>query len=365
MTEVTVFPQPAGEIVDAANTPDGYSQWIAEIKDRVRQTRFRAARAANAELLKLYWSIGADILDRQRRFAWGAKVINDVSRDLSREFPDQSGWSPTNLQYMRKFAETWPSFEQVEQISPHGVGKLPWGHIRVILDRVKDQPGRDWYAERAAGEGWKRSVLEHYIAVNLKQQLGSAPTNFAATLDSLDSELAQQLIKDPYVFEHLGYVERATERKIEDALMDKLEATLLEFGRGFAFVGRQVRLDVRDQNGDVDEFVIDLLFFHIPQSRYVVVELKTGRFEPAFLGQLSTYVAIVDGELRDPVKHTPTIGILLCTSKNEATVRYALSTTALPIGVANYQGLPPEVLEVLPSVEELDSAVAEVINGTR
>ncbi|MDR2620501.1 MAG: PDDEXK nuclease domain-containing protein, partial [Propionibacteriaceae bacterium] len=256
--------------------------WIAELKTRIRATQFRAARAANTEVMSLYWSVGHDIIVRQRELGWGAKIVDMTSADLQAEFPSQSGWSRRNVQWMRKVAEIWPTLEEFV----HHVGaRLPWRHITVLADRLKTNEERNWYAARAAEEGWKRSVLEHYIKIDLRRRLGNAPTNFSTVLDSPDSELAQQLVKDPYVFEHLAYVERITERDVERTLMDRLQDTLTEFGRGMAFVGRQVRLDVTDEKGDTDEFVLDLLLFHIPQRRYVVVELKIGRFEPSFLSQ--------------------------------------------------------------------------------
>ena len=337
-------------------TPEGYVEWITEIKARVRATQFRAARAANTEVMVLYWSIGRDILDRQAQLGWGAGIVDRTAADLHREFPDQQGWSRRNVHWMRKVAEVWPTCDDFV----HHVGaRLPWRHITVLADRLTTREERDWYADRAVEEGWSRNVLEHFIKVNLHRSLGAAPTNFDTTLDSSDSDLAQQLVKDPYIFEHLAYVERVNERTIEQALMDRLQDTLMEFGRGMAFVGRQVRFDVTDEHGKTDEFVIDLLLYHIPQARYVVVELKVGDFTPAYLGQLSTYVAIVDGKLRDPKTQKPAIGILLCTGKNEATVRFALSNISAPIGVADYEGLPPDARDALPSIEELRSAIAE------
>ncbi len=257
---------------------------------------------------------------------------------------------------MRRIAEVWPS---EDEFVPQAVGQMPWGHVRVLLDRLSTREERDWYAAKAVADGWSRNVLEHFIKVDLRHQLGSAPTNFASALESPDSELAQQLVKDPYVFEHLAYVDRMAERDVEQALMDRLQDTLMELGRGMAFVGRQYPLTVTDDKGDVDEFVLDLLFFHIPQARYVVVELKVDKFRPAYTGQLGTYVAIVDHQLRDPVKHAPTIGLLLCTGKNEATVRYALASMSTPIGVADYEGLPADARAALPSVEELTAVITE------
>jgi len=226
--------------------PVGYAEWLADVKARVRLTQFMAARAANTEVIRLYWSIGKDILERQQRDGWGAKVIERLSRDMRREFPGQQGWSVTSLKYMRMMAHAWPTLDAIGQ---HGVDQLPWGHVVVLLGRLSTSDDRDWYAERAVAEGWKRSVLEHFIKVNLKAQLGAAPTNFSTTLPPLDSELAQQIVKDPYVSEHLAMVDELTERKVEQARMDRLQDTLTEFGRGMAFVGRQVRFEVTDEKG--------------------------------------------------------------------------------------------------------------------
>ena len=335
-------------------TPEGYAEWVADLKQRVRLTQFRAARAANTEVLHLYWSIGRDILDRQQRLGWGGKVIDRLAIDLKLEFPDQRGWSRSNLHYMRKFAEAWPG---TEGFVPQAVGQLPWGHVRVLLDRLSRQSDRKWYAERAVAEGWSRNVLELCINSGLKERDSAAITNFAGTLEPPDSDLAQQITKDPYVFEHLALVSRVEERTVEQALMDRLQATLTEFGRGMAFVGRQVRLSVTDSKGATDEVVADLLLFHIPQRRYIVVELKTGRFSPGYVSQLATYVAIVDAQLRDPEYNAPTIGILLCTGKNEELVRYALGTTSTPMGVADFRGLPADAQAALPTPEELQQIV--------
>ncbi|MDR1387395.1 MAG: DUF1016 domain-containing protein [Propionibacteriaceae bacterium] len=204
-------------------------------------------------------------------------------------------------------------------------------------------------------------MLEHFIKVDLKAHIAAAPTNFEAVLAPPDSELAQQLVKDPYVFEHLALVGRVTERDVEQALMDRLQDTLLEFGRGMAFVGRQVRFEVPDGKSRTDELVLDLLLFHIPQARYVVVELKTGAFQPAFLGQLSAYVGVVEDKLRDKAKHAPTIGMLLCTGKNDAIVHYTLANMTAALSVADYEGLPDDARAALPSADELRAVVAEEV----
>lgn len=340
--------------IDSA--PAGYAELLADLKARVRATQFRAARAANTEVLRLYWSIGRDILDRQKVAGWGAKVVEQLAADLQREFPDQRGWSRRSLLYMRQAAEAWPTEAEFVQ---QPVARLPWGHITVLLSRLQTRAERDWYAAEATEHGWSRAILEHQIKVGLRTALGAAPTNFTAALDAADSELAQQLVKDPYVFEHLALVQQAHERKVEQALMDRLQDTLMEFGRGMAFVGRQVRLIVPDDTSDrVAEFYVDLLLFHVEQLRYVVIELKVGDFEPAHLGQLGFYVAVVDDQYRKPAVHAPTVGILLCTGKTGSVVRYSLASTSAPVAVADYQGLPPDARAALPSANELEAIVA-------
>jgi len=238
--------------------PAGYADLLEQLKVRVRASRLRAARAANSELLALYWSVGRDILDRQEQDGWGSRVIDRLAQDLRAEFPDQRGWSRRNLHYMRALAEAWPR-EFVQQ----SAARLPWGHLMVLLDKLTTGQERDWYAAAASEYGWSRDVLVHQVETRLAERVGSAPSNFAAALPAPDSDLAQQLVRDPYVFDHLALSERVAERDLEQALMDRLQQTLLAFGHGMAFVGRQVRFDV-----DGDELVLDLLLFNVEQLRY-------------------------------------------------------------------------------------------------
>jgi predicted nuclease of restriction endonuclease-like (RecB) superfamily len=333
--------------------PAGYREFIADLKHRVRTTQFRAVRAANTQVLRLYWSVGRDILDRQKNEGWGAKVVDQISADMQREFPGQQGWSRRSLLYMRKIAEAWPTESEFVQ---QPVAQLPWGHITILLTKLHTRQDRDWYAARAVENGWSRASLEFEIKMDLKSRLGSAPSNFATTLEAADSDLAQQVVKDSYVFEHLDPGKQIAERDREQALMDRIQATLLELGRGMAFVGRQFRIEVGG-----DEFFVDLLFFHLAQLRYVVVELKIGKFQPAHMGQIGTYVAMVDGEVRDPAVHARTVGILLCTERNGATLDYALASTASPVAVALYEGLTPKERAELPDPEELEAVIGEEI----
>ncbi len=333
---------------DGDLVPVGYAELLEQLKARVRSAQVRAARAANSEVLALYWSVGQDILDRQDHLGWGGKVIGRLATDLRAAFPDQRGWSSSNLQYMRGFAAGWPDLE----ISPQAVGKLPWGHVRALLDRLDTRDDRDWYAAEAAGQGWSRAVLEYQIGTGLRRRVGAAPSNFVDQLPSADSDLAQQLMRDPYVFDHLSLTRPVAERDLEQALMDRLQATLMEFGRGMAFVGRQVRFDL-----DGDELVVDLLLFHVEQLRYIVVELKVGRLTGGDVGQLGTYVAMVDDRLRRPGVHAPTLGLLLVAGRNEQLVRYALAASSAPVAVADWSALPADAQAVLPPADRIAAAL--------
>lgn len=333
--------------------PDGYREFLADLKVRVRETQMRAARAANTQVLRLYWSIGHDILQRQDAAGWGAGVVDRLAKDLRAEFPDQRGWSRRNLLYMRAFARAWPD----QEAFVHQAGaQLPWRHVTTLLDRLKTAADRNWYAAQAVEHGWSRAVLETQIASHLHHRLGAAPSNFLDHLPPADSELAQQLVKDPYVFDHLGLTGRVRERDVEQALMDKLQATLLEFGHGMAFVGRQVRFVI-----DGDELVVDLILFNVEQLRYVVIELKIGQFEPGHVGQLGTYVSLVDDRLRRTDRHAPTVGILLCAGRNEAIVRYALAGASAPLAVAGYtyETLPLNEQAALPTAEDLEAILLD------
>lgn len=321
--------------------------WLEELKARVRSTQLRAARAANGEVVRLYWSIGRDILERQERLGWGAKVIQRLAADLRAEFPGQRGWSPSNLKYMRMMAAAWPTLDAIGQ---QAADQLPWGHIMVLLDKLDSAEDRQWYAQRAAADGWSRAVLAYQIDTRAKDRLGAAPSNFAERLDAPDSDLAQA----PYVFQHVALTDPLMEHEVEEALTNRLQDTLLELGRGMTFVGRQVRFTV-----DGEDYWVDLVFFHVEQLRYVVVELKVRPFVPDFVGQLSTYVSIVDGVLRRPEIHAPTVGLLLCTGKRDAIVRYALAGIANPLAVAQWQGLPEDARAALPRAEELEAVVQD------
>jgi len=331
--------------------PDGYADWLADLKDRIHTAQQRASLAVNRELVLLYWQIGQDILARQAAQGWGAKVIERLSKDLRATFPEMKGFSRANLMYMRAFAEAWPDNTIVQQ----AVGQLPWGHNLVLLARLKEPKQRLAYAAKAVEHNWSRNILVMQIESRLLERSGAAETNFALSLPKPQSDLARESLKDPYRFDFLGLTEEAQEREIEDALVKHVTSFLLELGAGFAFVGRQVLLDVGGE-----EFFLDLLFYHLKLRCYVVIELKAGKFKPEHLGQLSFYLTAVDAQVKHPTDG-PTIGLLLCKSKNQVVAEYALHDKSQPLGVAEYQlvgALPPELQSSLPSIEQIERELA-------
>jgi len=338
-----VSERPAG----LAPMPEGYADWLADLKTRIHSAQQRATLAVNRELVLLYWQIGRDILARQAAQGWGAKVIERLAQDLRAAFPDMKGFSPRNLKYMRAFAEAWPDAEFVQQAA----AQLPWGHNLVLLDRLNSTEERRWYAAMAIEHNWSRNVLNIQIETRLQARSGKAITNFAASLPRPQSDLARESLKDPYRFDFLGLTDEAQEREIEHALVKHVTEFLLELGAGFAFVGRQVLLDVGG-----DEFFIDLLFYHLKLRCYVVIELKGGKFKPEHLGQLGFYLTAVDAKIKHP-QDGPTIGLLLCKSKNKVVAEYALRDNTQPIGVAEYkllESLPAELQTSLPSIEQIE-----------
>lgn len=327
--------------------PEGYADWLADLKSRVYEAQQRTARKVNSELVLLYWSIGNDILQRQRNQGWGAKVIDRLAHDLRIAFPDMRGFSPRNLKYMRAFAAAWPEKSIVQEV----LAQLPWYHQVTLLDKLDDTEARLWYAAKAIENGWSRNVLAMQIDTAAHTRLGAATTNFSDVLPKPDSDLAVQSLKDPYKLDFLGLGDAAHEREIERALVEHVEEFLLELGAGFAFVGREVHMQVGG-----DDFFIDLLFYHVRLHRYVVIEVKKGKFKPEHLGQLRFYLAAVDGEMATE-GDAPTIGLLLCQTKNEVVAEYALRDENKPLGVAEYQlteSLPENLKTNLPTIEQIE-----------
>jgi predicted nuclease of restriction endonuclease-like (RecB) superfamily len=345
-----------------AELPQEYSDLFEEIKTKVDGSRLRMVMAANTAMVVLYWEIGQLILQRQEQQGWGAKVIDRLSYDLRDAFPDMKGFSPRNLQFMRAFAELYLDGEIVKQL----VSQLPWGHIIILMQKVKAPVQRDWYINQSILNGWSRNILALQISSQSYERQGKAVSNFEATLPPADSDMAVQAFKDPYLFDFLGTADPRREREVEQALVDHVQKFLLELGNGFTFVGRQVQLEVGDS-----DFFVDLLFYHLKLRCYVVVELKVVPFDPAFVGTLNLYLSPADDLLRHP-DDKPTIGLrphfvnglLLCRSKNRLVVEYALRDFNKPIGVADWEtqisgSLPQELAASLPSIEEFEAELQD------
>ena len=326
---------------------ENYSLFLSELKTRIRTAQVKAALAVNSELVRLYWQIGREILKRQQEQGWGRKVIERLAKDLKQSFPDIKGFSRSNLMYMRAFAEAWPD----EQIVQRSVGQIPWRHNIALLDKLKSPEQRLWYAQEAIANGWSRDILVMQIETGLYGRQGSAMTNFERTLPAPQSDLARQIIKDPYNFDFLTLNQDAQERDLERGLVDHIRDFLLELGIGFAFLGSQYPIVVSGK-----EYRLDLLFYHTRLHCYVVIDLKTGEFEPEFSGKMNFYVAAVNRQLRtDP--DASTIGIVLCRSQDRTIVEYALDTVHNPIGVATYtlqDDLPPALQGSLPTAAQLE-----------
>lgn len=339
--------------------PDDYPQLLERLKREIGAARTRAVLAVNEELIRLYWRIGKEILERQEKEGWGAKVIDRLSADLRQEFPGVRGLSVRNLKYMRSFAEYWPAGQKV----PQAAAQLPWGHIRCLIDKAPDSDrARCWYAQRTVEEGWSRRLLEHHISTGRFEREGKALTNFAHALPESESGLVQQIVHENYNFEFLGLSGRVREERLEQSLVAEIERFMLELGAGFAFVGRQVPLEVGGE-----EFFLDMLFFHIPSNRYVVIELKLGKFRPQYAGQINFYVSVVDDLLRLD-HHDATIGLVLCASRSETVARYALNGLARPVGVARYtaatdlvEEVPGELRHQLPALERISEGVQRIV----
>lgn len=333
--------------------PESYPELLASVTRQVSTGRSTAISAADQQLLASYFAIGQDIPDRQTLEGWGARIIDRLSADLKDQFPGASGFSPRNLKHMRAFSETWPAGAIVQ--AP--LAQLPWYHHLTLIQKLNNAETRLWYATAAVEHGWSRNVLVHQIESRLHERSGQAITNFSATLPASDTDLARRSLKDPYVFDVLALTDRRNEGKLEHQLIQHVEKFLLELGQGSAFVGEQVRLEI---NGD--EFFADLLFYHPKLRCYVVIELKTTKFEPGFLGQLGMYMAAVD-DLLAHADYKPTIGLLLCKEKNNVVSEYALRGYKAPIGVAEWtdtvvKSLPEEFNASLPSIRELEAELS-------
>jgi predicted nuclease of restriction endonuclease-like (RecB) superfamily len=330
---------------------EDYAEFLQVLKTRIQQAQIRAALSVNRELVVLYWHIGREILQKQQAQGWGAKVIDRLAKDLRREFPDMKGFSRTNLLYMRAFAEAYQDEPFVQQLA----GQIPWFHHCVLLDKVKDPTEREWYIRQTFENGWSRNVLVHQIQTGLFERQGKAVTNFTLTLPPPQSDLAQQLLKDPYNFDFLSLGKEFHERDVERSLLVNIRDFLLELGVGFAFVGSQYHLEVGGE-----DFYLDLLFYHLKLRCYVVIDLKIGKFTPEDSGKMNFYLAVVDNLLRHE-QDAPSIGLILCRTQNRLISEYALRDMKKPIGISAYEltrSLPDELKGSLPTIEEIEAELS-------
>lgn len=344
------FPAPIGKNV----LPADYAGVLEDIKERIQSERLRVTLAANTAMILLYWDIGRIILERQEKEGWGAKVIDRLSHDLKSAFPDMKGFSPRNLKYMRTFSGSWSDREFVQRT----IARIPWRSNIALLDKLKDPDMRLWYAQKTIENGWSREILDIHIENRLHERQGRALNNFEQSLPPADSDMAAQVFKDPYLFDFLGTADPRKEREVERALVDHVQSFLLEMGTGFAYVGRQVLLEVGDR-----DFSLDLLFYHLKLRCFVVIELKAVPFDPAFVGQLNLYLSAVDDLLRHPDDNA-TIGLLLCKNKDRLVVEYALRGLSSPMGVATWETrlterLPEDLKGSLPTIEEIEAELRD------
>jgi len=324
-----------------------YSVFLNDVKTRIRSAQISAAISVNQEMTLLYWHIGREILLRQEQQGWGSKVINRLSQDLKREFPDMKGFSRSNLKYMRAFAEAWPDFQIGQQV----LANLPWTQNVALLEKLKDETQRLWYAQQSLENGWGRSILIAQIETGLYQREGGAITNFEQTLPPAQSELAHEVLKDPYQLDFLTLSKDAEAKDLKRALVKHMRDFLLELGVGFSFVGHDYRVTV-----DTQDFYIDMLFYHIRLRCFVVIQLELGDFQPEHSGKMNFYLSAVDDQERGEYDQ-PSIGIILCKAKGKTIVDYSLRHLQNPIAVATHKLPSAERLQI-----ELDNAV-QMIEG--
>lgn len=348
-----------------------YTSLLADIKERIQRGQFRVAQSVNAELIQMYWDIGHMLHERQRQQGWGAGIIPKLAKGIVNELPEVKGFSERNLKRMLRFYREYallPGAHQQEHGSidspgksvsvkvPQAVALLPWGHNMLLIERIKDQTERFWYAEQIQIQGWSRDSLLQMIKGNAYARQGSAVSNFENRLLVPQSELVQQTLKDPYIFDFLTLSEPFKERELEAELLKHLEKFLLELGEGFAFVGRQYPITVSEQ-----DYYIDLLFYHLTLRAFVVIELKRGEFKPEHAGKMNFYCSVVDEKLRHSTDQ-PTIGLLLCQTKDRILAEYALRGIQKPIGVSDYEltrALPEDLKSSLPSIEEIEAELGK------
>ena len=328
-----------------------YKSWLKEVKQKILKSQIKASITVNIELLRLYWDLGKDISNKIEKSDWGSGIIDELSKDLKRHFPDIKGFSRSNLFSMRQWYDFYSkidnNFEKIQQL----VGQIPWGHNVLIITKVNDLIEAQFYINKTIENNWSRSVLKHQIESKLYQRQGKAITNFRYTLPEPQSDLANETLKDPYKFDFLTLKEKTDEKDIEDQLISNITSFLLELGTGFAFVGRQFHILIGEK-----DYYIDLLFYHLKLKCYIVVELKAKSFKPEYAGKLNFYLSAINDLIKSEYDN-PTIGLIICKSRNKIEAEYALKGINRPIGVAEYEfskAIPDNLKSTLPTIEEIE-----------
>lgn len=346
-------------------TDNQYREWISEVSKRFRQSQIKAAVKINDEMLRFYWQLGKELHERKSRFSYGQSFYKTISYDLRKELPDVKSFSETNLKYMQYYYEMYSIFENrpqaVDDFDSSIIYCIPWGHQRTILDKCKGNPEKAlFFINQVIQNGWSRAVLLNFLDTDLFERQGKAITNFKQTLPAPQSDLAQEITKDPYKFDFITLTQSYNEKELKDALMDNIQKFLLELGNGFAFIGREYRIEI----GTTENF-IDMLFYHIRLHCYVVVEVKVTEFESSYAGQLGTYVVAVNHQLKTE-KDEPTLGLLVCKSKDDIKAQYALESSSQPLGVSAYELsklIPDNFKGSLPSIDEIESELQKDNEG--
>ncbi len=334
-----------------------YIEWLHSLKDKIGKAQIKAAISVNAELIKLYWELGKELSEKQEQQGWGNSIVENLSKDLKNEFPNMKGFSRRNLFYMKSFYAFYkPDFEKVQQL----VAQIPWGHNIKIISKSKNIEEAVFYLKETIENNWSRDVLDMQIESNLYERQGKAITNFTNSLPRPKSDLANQTLKDPYLFDFLTLKKDADEKSIEEQLTKHITHFLLELGKGFAFIGKQYHLEVGEK-----DYYIDLLFYHTKLRCYIVIELKATGFKPEYAGKLNFYLSAVD-EILKTENENPTIGILLCKERDRVEAEYALRGMSKPIGIAEYKlskAIPKDIKSELPTIEEIELATTKAIRN--
>lgn len=336
-----------------------YNSWINGLKTKIHAARTKVALTINSQLLELYWEIGKDISEKQSKSDWGSKLIEQVADELKNEFPELKGFSRRNIYAMRQW---YNFFSEKYPFVPQSVAQIPWGHNRLIISKVKNIDEAEFYCNETIKNNWDRDTLEIQLSNKLFLKKGKATTNFPETLPENQVKLATQTLKDPYNFDFLGLHDDALEKAIEDELVKNITKFLLELGKGFAFVGRQFKIEISET-----DYFIDLLFYHIELRSYIVIELKAGKFKPEYAGKLNFYLSAIDSQIKKP-DDNQSIGILLCKKKDKIEAEYALRDINKPMGISEYKltdAIPDNIKTKLPSIEELENKLTEKIKTRR